>query len=397
MKPITRNGCLFAVLSVAHMAVPAFARDSMHGVDMAQAQTPADEPAKPPAKEKPHSAENKHTHHAAEHSMSGMDMPSMPNMAMPPPQPQAPAGAHSQHAGSMPGSGMEKSPMPPMPMQPPPNLTGELQVLDIGSQIGTRPVVRGLSGGVMQMDMQGMQMQGGKAPPDARSADYSDGIGYGQAHGLHMLDHAALGMLLVDRLEYFDGRSGNGVALDAQGWYGTDANKLWVKAEGERSAGRLQDLRTEALWAHPIGIYWNTQLGVRHDFGAGPGRTWAAFGVQGLAPYFFDVEATFYVGQAGLTAFRFESEYELLLTQRLILQPRFEVDLYGRDDPQRGIGSGLSDASVGLHLRYEFTRKFTPYVGVEVDRKFGRTADFARSASEPALDRRLVAGLRFWF
>lgn len=240
-------------------------------------------------------------------------------------------------------------------------------------------------------------MQGGKAPPDARSADYSDGIGYGQMPGLHMLDDAARGVLLIDRMEYFDGRNGNGVALDAQGWYGTDANKLWFKAEGETGAGRLQDLRTEVLWARPIGIYWDTQFGVRHDFGVGPGRTWAAFGVEGLAPYFFNVAATFYVGQAGRTALRFESEDELLLTQRLILQPRFEVNLYGRDDRARGIGSGLSDATAGVRLRYEFTRKFAPYVGVEFDRKFGRTADFARAAGEPAFDPRLVAGLHFWF
>ncbi|MBU6417528.1 MAG: copper resistance protein B [Xanthomonadaceae bacterium] len=297
----------------------------------------------------------------------------------------------------MSGMDMDKSPMPHTPMQPPPNVTGELQVLDIGSQIGVRPAVHGLNGGAMQMDMQGMQMQGGKAPPDVRDADYSNGIGYGSMSGMDMLDDAALGMLLIGRLEYFDGRDGNGVALDAEGWYGTDANKLWVKVEGERSAGRLQDLRTEALWARPLGIYWNTQLGVRHDFGIGPGRTWAAFGVQGLAPYFFDVEATFYVGQAGRTAFRFESEYELLLTQRLILQPRFEVNLYGRDDLQRGIGSGLSDAELGLRLRYEFTRKFAPYIGVELERKFGRTADLARNAGEPAFDPRLVAGLRLRF
>ena len=385
MKTIARNLCLVAVLSVAFIAVPAFAQDSMQGMDMSQMQPPAKEPAKPATKKKPHSSKRKQTQQPAEHSMSGMDMSSMPGMTMPSPQP-------TQHAGAMPGMNMSG-----MPMQPPPNVTGEMQVLDIGSQIGVRPVVRGLNGETMQMDMQGMQMQGGKAPPDARSADYSGGVGYGSTPGLHMLDDAALGMLLIDRLEYFDVRNDNGVALDAQGWYGTDANKVWFKAEGERSAGRLQDLRTEMLWARPIGIYWNTQLGVRHDFGVGPGRTWAAFGVQGLAPYFFDVEATFYVGQAGRTAFRFESEYELLLTQRLILQPRFEMNLYGRDDPQRGIGSGLSDAELGVRLRYEFTRKFAPYVGVEFERKFGKTADFAHNAGEPAFDPRLVAGIRFWF
>jgi copper resistance protein B len=245
--------------------------------------------------------------------------------------------------------------------------------------------------------MQGMQMQGGKAPPDARSADYSDGIGYGPMPGMHMLDDAALGMLLIDRLEYFDGRDGNGVALDAQGGYGTDANKLWVKVEGERSAGRLQDLRTEALWAHPIGIYWSTQLGVRHDFGTGPGRTWAAFGLQGLAPYWFDVEPTVYIGQSGRAAFRFESEYELLLTQRLILQPRFEMNLYTKDDPRRFVGSGLSDIDMGLRLRYEITRKFAPYIGVTYENKFGHAADFARGEGEKPSALRFTVGVRTWF
>ncbi len=437
MKTITRNLSLVAILSLAFMTTPAFAQSSMQGMDMSQTQPPTKKPEKPTTEGKTHSDKGKQPQQPAahsmsgmdmssmsgmptptqlpatkqppaqktpaqkekpaEHSMSGMDMSSMPNMVMPPPQQQMPTGAHTQHAGSMSGMDMHKSPMSYMPMQPPPNVTGELQVLDIGAQIGVRPVVRGLNGGAMQMDMQGMQMQGGEAPPDARSADYSDGIGYGPLGPPVMAGEKPLAMLLIDRLEYFNGRDGNGVALDAQGWYGTDTNKLWVKVEGERSTGRLQNLRTEALWAHPIGIYWNTQLGIRHDFGVGPDRTWAAFGVQGLAPYFFDIEATFYVGQAGRTAFRFEAEYELLLTQRLILQPRFEVNLYGRDDPQLGIGAGLSDAALGLRLRYEFSRKFAPYVGVEWERKFGKTADFARNAGEPTFDPRLVAGLRLWF
>ncbi|HET8554681.1 MAG TPA: copper resistance protein B [Rhodanobacteraceae bacterium] len=364
MKTLSYKSLLCLGLGMAFAASPVFAQDAMQGMDMSHMHHQTKKPAESDTQNKPpQSKQKEQAQKPATHSMHDMDMSSMQDM----------------------------------PAQPPPNLTGEMERLDIGSQIGIRPVVRGLALEPMQMDMQGMQMQGGKAPPDARSADYSDGIGYGSMPGMHMLDDAALGMLLIDRLEYFDGRDGNGVALDAQGWYGTDANKLWFKAEGEHSAGRLQDLRTEALWAHPIGIYWNTQLGVRHDFGAGPGRTWAAFGIQGLAPYWFDVEATLYVGQAGRTAFRFESEYEMLITQRLILQPSFEVNFYGRDDPQLGIGSGLSDAKLGLRLRYEFTRKFAPYVGVEWERKFGKTADFARHADEPAFDPRLVAGLRFWF
>lgn len=247
---------------------------------------------------------------------------------------------------------------------------------------------------MQEMDM---PMQGGSAPADARSPDYSDGVDHGDMTGMDMPDDKPLGMLLIDRLEAFDARDANGTALDAQAWYGNDANKLWLKAEGERSGGRLQELRTEALWDRPIAAYLDTQLGVRHDFGVGPDRTWAAFGVQGLAPYWFEVQATVYVGQSGRTALRFDSEYELLLTQRLILQPRIEVNFYGRNDPQRHIGSGLSDAALGLRLRYEFTRQFAPYIGVEAERKFGKTADFAHAEGESAFDPRLVAGLRIWF
>jgi copper resistance protein B len=355
----------------------------MQGTDMSDMQPPSKGAAKPAAKTKP-----------AEASMSGMEMSSTPDMAMPGQQ-QAPAVQHAQHTGAV--SGTNKSSTQGMSMQPPPNLTGAMQELDIGSEIGERPVVRGLNLENMQMDMQGMQMQGGKAPVDARSADYSGGIGYASMTGVDMQDEAPLGMLLIDRLEYVDGRTGHGVALDAQGWYGNDANRLWLKAEGERGAGHLQNLRFEALWDRPFGIYRDTQLGVRHDFGVGPDRTWAAFGVQDLAPYWFDLEATFYVGQSGRTAFRFESEYELLLTQRLVLQPRFEANLYGRNDPQRGIGSGLSDAQLGLRLRYEFTRQLAPYIGVEFESRFGRTAHYAREAGDSAFDPRLVAGIRFWF
>ena len=136
---------------------------------------------------------------------------------------------------------------------------------------------------------------------------------------------------------------------------------------------------------------------MRQDSGEGPDRTWAAFGVQGLAPYWFDTEATFYVGQRGRTAARVQFEYEELLTQRLVLQPKFEVNLYGKDDPQRGIGSGLSDAELGVRLRYEVRREFAPYIGVVWRQRFGRTADFARAQGEPADDLQFVVGVRLWF
>src|SRR6185437_4990291 len=110
--------------------------------------------------------------------------------------------------------------------------------------------------------------------------------------GMTMSDHSRHAMLLLDELEYTRGNHGDdGAFLDGQLWYGADFNKLWLKSEGEYAGGKLRDLRTEALWSHAISSYWDSQLGVRQDLGEGPRRTWAALGIQGLAPYWFDIEA----------------------------------------------------------------------------------------------------------
>lgn len=249
------------------------------------------------------------------------------------------------------------------------------------------------------MDHSGMDMdsmQGGSAPPDARDPDYSDGIRFQPDNDAHRMGTARYAMLLIDRLEYFDSGDEHGAALEVEGWYGGDLDKLWWKLEGEHAGGSLEDYRAEALWSHAVSAYFDTQLGLRHDGGEGPARNWAAFGIQGLAPYWFEVSATGYVGQGGRTAARFEAEYEILLTQRLILQPKLELNAYGKADPARGLGSGLSDASFGLRLRYEVRRRFAPYVGIEWQRRLGSTADYARQSGKSASDRQFVAGIRIW-
>ena len=146
-----------------------------------------------------------------------------------------------------------------------------------------------------------------------------------------------------------------------------------------------------------MAVYWDTQLGVRYDSGEGPGRSWLAFGIQGLAPYWFEVDAAAYVGEEGRSALRLEAEYELLLTQKLILQPKIEMNFYGKSDVERGLGSGLSDVSVALRLRYEIRREFAPYIGIERAAKVGGTADYARAAGKDAEETRFIAGLRFWW
>ncbi|WP_234411303.1 copper resistance protein B [Rhodanobacter thiooxydans] len=336
----------------------------------------------------------------ASHDMDGMKgmghstMPGMDHGAMSAmPMPAKPA-ASAAPIGDM--SGMDHSSMPGMS-------SGAMQGMDHSGMAGTDHGAMPKKGQGDMADMGAMPgmtmgpMQGGSAPADARSGDYSDGDAGSPVQGLHMHGSAPFGMLLIDQLEAFHGRDANGQSWEAQGWYGNDENKLWVRTEGERSRGKLEDGDLEAFWNHNIATFWSTQLGVRQELGEGPNRSWAAFGVQGLAPYWFELEATGYVGANGRTAARLRAEYELLFTQRLILQPEAEVNLYGKDDPQRRIGSGVSDVQFGLRLRYEIRRQFAPYIGVNWVRRIGTSADYARQDHQPVLDRQIVAGVRIWF
>ncbi|HWU77947.1 MAG TPA: copper resistance protein B [Rhodanobacter sp.] len=209
-------------------------------------------------------------------------------------------------------------------------------------------------------------------------------------------DHA-VGMLLFDQLEAAHGYDANTQAWELEGTYGRDLDKLWVRAEGERRAGTVRHGDVEAFWYHGIAAYWGSQLGMRHDFGVGPQRQWAAIGVEGLAPYFFDVQATAYIGSAGRTAARFRADYEVLFSQRLMLQPELEFNFHGKDDPARKTGRGLSDVSLGLRLRYEILRQFAPYIGISWVRRVGKTANYARADGEQVFEQQFVAGIRLWF
>jgi copper resistance protein B len=214
--------------------------------------------------------------------------------------------------------------------------------------------------------------------------------------GMDMDDASIKHRIWIENLEGVFG-SKNGVAWDGQAWLGGDFDKLWVKSEGSLIGGRTQGAKVEALWAHAILPFWDSQLGVRHDFGTGPSREWAAFGVQGISPYWFDVELTGYFGEEGRTAVRLKTEYDLYLTQRLILKPEIELNAYGKPDRARDLGAGLADGQFELRLRYEFTRRFAPYVGYVYDRKFAGSATLARNAGDAAIDHRAVAGVTFFF
>lgn len=216
------------------------------------------------------------------------------------------------------------------------------------------------------------------------------------AHGHHHGD-GVFSYVLFDRLEAWDADPGAGQAWEAQGWIGTDMHRLWVRSEGERERGHTESADVEVLYGRPVARWWDLVAGVRHDIAPGNGQSFAAIGVMGMAPQKFEIEATAYIGASGQTAARVEAEYELLLTNRLILQPVVEAEWHGKRDAARGIGSGLGTVEAGLRLRYEFTRRFAPYVGLVHERSFGGTADFMRDEGEATRDTRVVAGVRVWF
>lgn len=202
---------------------------------------------------------------------------------------------------------------------------------------------------------------------------------------------------LLDQFEASDTSDGTQIGWEGTGWVGSDLNRLWLRSKGHALDGSVQNGRIEALYGRPVRRWWDVVAGVRQDFGNGPSRTWAAFGVQGLAPYFFEIEATAYVGESGRTALSVAAEYEMLLTNRLILTWETEANAFGKSDPEQVIGSGLSTVELGLRLRYEMTRQFAPYIGFEHEWSHGETADFRALAGHARNDNRWVVGLRLWF
>lgn len=206
-------------------------------------------------------------------------------------------------------------------------------------------------------------------------------------------------LLLGERLEYQTNEGDPAFLWDTQGWVGGDINRLWVKAEGEYllEDELFEEAELQALYSRAISPYFDLQAGVRHDFEPDPSRSFGVLGVQGLAPYWFEVDASAFVSDDGNLSARIEAEYELLLTQRLIAQPRTELSFAIQDVPELGIGSGLSSAELGLRLRYEIRREFAPYVGVSWVRAVGESADFAREEGEDVGSVSFVAGLRLWY
>lgn len=186
------------------------------------------------------------------------------------------------------------------------------------------------------------------------------------------------------RLEAGGGTTSDGVETidwDFDGWIGTDENKLWLKSEGERTDGETEQAEFWALYSRNIATFWDAQIGLRYD--VQPQSTaYLAIGFEGLAPYFFETEAHLFISEEGDVSLRFRQENDFLITQRLITQPYLEANLYAQDVPDLDIGAGLSSAEIGIQTRYEFTRKFAPYLDLKYERKFGETSSIAKNNGE---------------
>lgn len=214
----------------------------------------------------------------------------------------------------------------------------------------------------------------------------------------HAMEHAPAfnSFVQIDRLEGWRRDGENGQAWEAQAWLGGDINRLWLRTEGEREHGQTDAAQVEVLYGRAVSPWWDVVAGVRHDTRPADARTWAAIGVQGLAPYKFELAATAYLRDDQFAA-TVEAEYDVLLTNRLILQPRVEARLSAREQRAYLEGDGLNSVDASLRLRFEVTRRFAPYIGVSHARLFGDTADLHAAAGRSTRETQLLAGVRFWF
>ncbi|QDP19045.1 copper resistance protein B [Sphingomonas xanthus] len=252
---------------------------------------------------------------------------------------------------------------------------------------------------------EGTSLPAGNAPPPPVPTDHAGDAVYGtpaMEMGRHHLkefhgDQKFFQALLnVFEAQLRNGR--DGYEWDGEAWYGGDINRLWLKSEGEGAFGRpVEKAEVQALYSRAIGPYFNVQGGVRYDFKPNPSRVYATVGFEGLAPSFFDVEGALFLSNKGELMARLEGYYDQRITQRLILQPRAELNFAAQSSREIGVGKGLSDAELGLRLRYDIRREFAPYIGVQYRRAFGDTRQFLRAEGEDAAGWSVVSGIRMWF
>lgn len=336
-----------------------------------------------------------------DHSMHGMTMPAKPAAkakSKPKAKPKAkPAGKRPAAVRSA-APAPEASPdMPSMPMPQPALVENPHAGHVMGMPVASPDAPAHGSGGTALP-------AGDASAPAASEANYADTV-WGsetmaasrrQLRREHGGGNFSQVMFNLAEYQVRDGR--DGFRWDGEGWFGGDINRLVVKSEGSGGFGEgVEDAEIQALYSRAIGPYFNLQAGVRHDIMPNPSRTYATVGFEGLAPYWFEVEGALFLSDRGDLLARVEGYYDQRITQRLVLQPRAELNFAAQDVPETGTGAGLSDVELGLRLRYEVTREFAPYIGVSWDRRIGDTARYARIAGEGAGATSFVIGVRTWF
>jgi copper resistance protein B len=204
--------------------------------------------------------------------------------------------------------------------------------------------------------------------------------------------------LQVDQLEFRTGKSGDGFGWDGQAWYGGDINRIVLASEGEGTFGeRAERIELNAYWRHALDPWFNLQLGLRQDFRPDPQRTYALIGIEGLAPYWFELQGQLLVSNKGDVHARGKAGYTQRITQSLVVEPEVEVDFAFQNVPALNVGASFERLEMGARIRYEHNRSLAPYVGVNWERKLGGTADLARAAGEGLSGVSAVFGLRAMF
>ncbi len=213
-----------------------------------------------------------------------------------------------------------------------------------------------------------------------------------------MEDDPLLVKLMIDQFEQRSGDDEDPVVLEADAWLGKDLHKLWIKTDVERVDGETEQAEVQLRYSRAVAPYWDFQIGARSDLEpSDEKRNWLALGFRGLAPYFFDIDAALYIGEEGRTQLSFDTEYEVMFTQKLVLSPELQVVVNGKKDDALGQGAGLSSVEAGLRLRYEIVREFAPYVGINWEGVFGDTADYVEAAGGETSDTQFVVGIRAWY
>lgn len=369
-----RTSLLALALAGSATAAVAQAADP-HAGHVMPAQPPS--PHAAPQAGSPQSSGDPHAGHAAPAPQAPADPHAGHVM---PPQPAKAADPHAGHQTGVPQSAADPHAGHAMPAPADPHAG---HAMAAGGQTGADLPV-------------------GYAPPPPvitdSAADQVFGISSMQrARSILENEHGAsrVSKIQADLLEWAP--EGDGYTWQVEGWYGGDTNRVAFKTEGEGQSGEgVEAAEMQLLYSRAVGRYTDVQLGLRYDLEP-RSRAYAVLAVDMLLPYWFEVEGSFFLAEDGDLLARVEGSYDLRLTQRLVLEPRAELEFAAQEIPQSEIGSGLSKGEFGLRLRYEIRRDFAPYVGVSYERVFGETADFARSAGEDVESTRVVVGLRAWF